>query len=127
MAIHNNKWWPDTCDCCIEFSFDDELADPVVTPEIAHHKCAAHAGETTPLGVWNVIKEENQRKNITLGQAKAIKTTLTDQDLMKVTWSWDANRNITLYLHGILTTAQVAAGQTWCNNRWGVGKVVLVE
>ena len=68
---HINRWSPDSCGCVIDYSWDD--ADP---PEARAHSfensvksCPAHAAHHGKAKHWDVVADENQRKNVTLGLA----------------------------------------------------------
>lgn len=72
MALHRNLWSPDTCDCQIEFEFDDEVPaeERVHTGKKIVKRCDAHQ-ETDFVDChdhYKSVLDENQRKNILLGK-----------------------------------------------------------
>jgi hypothetical protein len=141
MAIHTTRWSPDTCSCVIEYTWDDN--DP---PEARPHnlstyvnKCAEHTILAADNTRYDTVKEENSRKNIAHqgildnGPSSLYDLTPEGSRVLKggitISWSWTGtppNRVITLTYTGItLTTNQRNTAQTWLNNRFGAGKVIL--
>lgn len=102
---HKTLWRPDTCGCEIEFEWDD--SDPA---EARAHgvsrvlkRCAAHGGHNDE-SCFNVVLEENRRKNRSLGLTKE-KLGLSEDQARKIGWSFDGDRVLHLDLG-----AEVAAG-----------------
>jgi hypothetical protein len=106
--IKVTRWSPDTCDCVVEYSWDSEVPqdERVHIPHTVLKQCEAHKNK--PLAVLHdELKEENQRKNIALGEI--IKhfpdLALTDQngektspDPNKIKYSFDKNRKLQVEL-----------------------------
>lgn len=65
-----NKWSPDTCGCVINYSWDRDSSENgrVHTFEGSDRKCQDH-GNFMEQDLYNVVVEENQRKNIVLQHA----------------------------------------------------------
>ncbi len=72
MALHRNLWSPDTCECQIEFEFDDEVPaeERVHTGTRIVKRCSAHdqSDFTDCHDHYKSVLDENQRKNILLGK-----------------------------------------------------------
>src|ERR1041384_5092005 len=72
MGAHTNIWSPDTCDCSIEFEFDDAVSanERVHIGKRIIKRCPAHQPEhfTDCHDHYNSVLSENQRKNILLGK-----------------------------------------------------------
>ena len=90
MAIKTQRWGPDTCECIFEETWDTESSpvDRVHTFTSRVKDDAAHTG-LSGLDAYNVVRDENRRKNITFKIALGIESTI---DLPNYTWSFDTNR-----------------------------------
>ena len=147
MAIHTTRWSLDTCDCQVEYQWDDTTSESNRTHSISNilKSCAAHQAIANTGGggdiasLWNVLMEENPRKNIALDVALTNgPNTLYDvqpdgsRQLKKTVgynWSWSGtapNRVLTISFVGVtLTTAQKSALQNAVDARFGAGKIVV--
>lgn len=145
MTLKTTRWYPDTCDCILEYQWDDEVQEDsrTHTPTNIVQKCTAH--QTLPNNtntIYDTINEENPRKNKALDEIlqNAPSTAWYDIDATNgtrkfkngigISWTWSGtapNRTMSLSFSGItLTTQQRSNLQTRLNNRFGVGKVTLV-
>jgi hypothetical protein len=128
------RWQPDTCECIIEYNDDGTLSTVVKA-------CDAHNGDTQD-NIFKNVKEENPRKNNSLKEIldnapPALFELDPDSGArvfkkgINVDFSWTGakpNRTLTLTVSGItLTPTQINAVQTKLNNRFGAGKVTLVQ
>ena len=48
MATRTTRWSPDTCDCIVEFTWDDSVREDQRTHTLSNviNKCPAHTGQT---------------------------------------------------------------------------------
>lgn len=141
MAINITRWSPDTCDCVIDYQWDDSLPNDsiVLTPVNTVNKCSAHAAlATTPTAHYALLTEENPRKNNALqtildNGSTSLSDIVGSNKVMKkginfiFTYSGTApNRVLTVSFTGVtLTNQQKNSAQTFLNNKFGAGKVVL--
>jgi hypothetical protein len=141
MAIKTTRWRPDTCDCIVEYTWDDSLPLDQVTHTLdtVTRKCTYHENIPSDSEVWNCVKEENPRKNIAhqllLDNSPS---TVFDLDTdgnrifkkgISVNWTWTGtapNRLLTIVVTGIvLTTNQKNAIQAKLNERFGINNVTF--
>lgn len=142
MAIKTTTWALDTCDCVIEYQWDDSLPPDQITttPSNVVKKCTFHSSLSNNTTFFNTLLEENPRKNIAYQHILDNgPTTLYDivngnrqikpGVSINFTWSGTApNRVLTLTLVGAtLTTAQKNTVQTALNNKFGIGKITLIN
>src|SRR5215211_3346717 len=138
MAIKTTMWSPDTCACVLIYSWDDSVSEDIRThtPTTIVSKCPAHSAIADTNTHFNVIMDENPRKNLSLDEIlqNAPSTSWFDvqADGTRVfksgiitNWTWSGtspNRVLTLTFTGItLTTQQKNTLQTRLNNRFGTG------
>lgn len=144
MTIKTTRYSPDTCSCVLEYDWDDTLTES----ERVHtfktiSKCPAHSALADKPAYDSVI-EENPRKNNSLqtcldnGPAGLYDISPTDGThqlkngiTFNFSWSGNApNRVLTISFTtsggGALTTQQKNSVQTFLNNRFGSGKVLIV-
>lgn len=129
-------WHPDTCSCIIE----EDVTAGVVSFSKVISKCSLHASVADNQLYTTVLDGENRKKNKIHGYLVASGISgLTEIDAesgavvlkkgIVLNWNWSGtgtDRVITIWLTGFtLTTQQKNAAQTWCNNHFGVGKVVV--
>lgn len=88
MATRVTRWLPDTCQCELDYIWDD--AKPDVEGQVVLVKaCPAHRGKQ-----GGDVLAENRRKNTAIAQvAEALAIEPTE-----VGWEWDAQRNLVLRL-----------------------------
>jgi hypothetical protein len=140
MTIKTTRFSPDTCQCVLEYEWDDTLSETNRTHTLSNYvsKCPAHSGLSDANG-WNTVFEENPRKNIarqlcldngptslynTIDGSRQLKNTIT----YNFSWSGTApNRVLTISFTGItLTNQQKNTIQNVLNNRFGSGSVLIV-
>lgn len=148
MTTHVTRWSPDTCQCIVEYSWDDSTPakDRVHTFSRLVKSCEVHKNLNTELDVYNAIKEENPRKNISLNiilNHSDAPSALFDivngnrqlKDTIKYKWSWigSQDRELDVEFITVNTDQKVSIiGQTKnniqsaLNARFGNGKVVLL-
>jgi hypothetical protein len=143
MTIRTTSWSPDTCNCTLEYTWDDAVPEDqrTHTPANIVRRCSAHTPLADTNSVFNTIMEENPRKNRSFDEIlqNAPNTNWFDIDAESgqrvfkkniiLNWNWTGtapNRVLTLTFSGItLTTAQRNTLQTRLNTRFGSGKVIL--
>ena len=129
------RWSPDTCDCIIEYNPDVSLSKLLKV-------CELHQTEETESIVFNTILEENPRKNRSLKEIlDNAPPSIFDLDPesgtrvfkkgITVDFDWSGlgvNRSLILRVKGItLTPNQMTAMQTKLDNKFGAGKVTLMQ
>lgn len=113
--IKRTLWKPDTCDCEIEYEWDDEEKEDVRRHTVSRiiKACPAHSGAKDAAQNFEIVLEENQRKNILYGEIIKNVTTATKEittpDGKAVTklkegyafkWNFDAERKLVIDLVG---------------------------
>ena len=140
MTIHTTRWRPDTCSCIVEYTWDDEVPAEQRTHTVSNYikTCDFHLQLPDNDQKWNTVKEENQRKNLTLLEtltngpaalSDLVEGSLQLKQNVTYNFSWSGtapNRVLTISFTGInLTTQQRNAIQNFLNNKFGVGKVII--
>ena len=139
MTIKTTRFSPDTCNCVIDYTWDDTLSEANRVHTFKNiTKCPAHSSQADQTA-YDTVFEENPRKNTALqtaldngpstmydmnGTQRVIKPTVT----YNYSWSGTApNRVLTISFTGVsLTTAQKSTIQTAENTKHGNGKVAIV-
>jgi hypothetical protein len=137
--IKITTWRPDTCECEIEYEWDDTLNENVRVHKIHEilKACPVHQNLKKDKH-WGIVLDENTRKNKFLGEV------LKDPNLreetfdgdgnstgyklkkgLKYVWSFDDKRVLRAEIIGI-TQNQKATLQNIANTNLGNGKVVVV-
>lgn len=81
MAIQRTRWRPDTCECSIEYEWDDAVASDVRThTTVAVVPCPVHTGLSVASAGAAVVRE-NQGKNLALGIVRQQRPELVDVNL----------------------------------------------
>lgn len=145
MTMNTTRWSPDTCNCIIDYEWDDSLPNDLITmtPVNIVNVCSDHQKlppNITLVDFYNVLMEENPRKNASFqhildnGPSSLYdivnNTRVLKKDVSFVfNWSGTApNRTLNITVQGVsLTTNQKNVAQTALNNRFGVGKVVVLS
>jgi hypothetical protein len=127
--IRITRWSPDTCNCKIDFSWDDAVPaeDRVHTVSRILNKCPAHQiGDM--YNHYNIVVDENRRKNITFGEIKtalAVSSILFEYENFK--WSYDNNRVLRVTLVGLtgVSLDDKTRAQNALDIKFGSGKVII--
>lgn len=143
--IKNTRWMPDTCRCCIDYSWDTDAdqATRVHTLASVVKKCPDHSllndGQ-----IFAILSGENNRKNKVRSAAlnllsSDLSDTFTDEqgnvyiDFKKgisFDWSWSGSgeaRVLNIRFIGVsLSNPKKNNIQQWCNTTFGAGKVVII-
>ena len=144
MALHINRWSPDTCACVFDYQWDDSVpADQRVhTLSNVINVCLQHpALKLNPVNHYAVVSEENVRKNRVYGQLLTISSLTqitTNPDGTTITtfkngvgfnYAWtgiDSLRILNITVFGAnLTGVQKTSLQNWCDTNLGIGKVII--
>jgi hypothetical protein len=140
MVINTTRWSPDTCSCIIEYSWDTSVPESSRVHTISNiiQKCAAHSGTVDDNSHWNILMDENPRKNnalqsaidrfpVVLSSTGAVGGSLKAGITFNFSLSGVApNRVVTISFTGItLTTTQRNNIQAALDTRFGAGKVVI--
>lgn len=130
MALHEQRWIPDTCfgpamnDACSFIEVWDDAEDPVsrtYTFVRCERKCQFHA-PLSDQAAFTECYEWNHRKNFTLLMATTTKPAL-DQDL--ITWTFTADGVLHVHLASNLTVNQRTNLQNQLDVQFGAGRVVI--
>jgi hypothetical protein len=114
MATHVTRWLPDTCECVIDYEWDD------ANPSVLTHKemikvCAAHAAlGLADKACFDKVRDENVRKNMTLAEAQKAVASVTLEDF---TWSFDKDRNLVTDFKGKVSALQKLSIDTEADKR----------
>jgi hypothetical protein len=137
------RWRPDTCNCTIEYEWDKDLpaADRVHTGTAIVKDCPDHAGITDPVQFYDVIADENSRKNKIWNQLidpanfpdiaeLDEQGNFTFKNGEVVTWHFtgvDDARVLNVDLSGTsLNQGQKNSAQNWADTNLGAGKVLII-
>jgi hypothetical protein len=143
MTLHTTIWSPDTCKCTISYEWDDELSatDRVHTPVAILKDCPEHSGLGDAVSFYNALIDENKRKNKALGRLKNVtdfpelaeigdEGQIVFKNGVVINWSFtgsDDTRVLNVDLSQTpLSANQKDLAQTWADNEFGTGKVVIV-
>jgi hypothetical protein len=146
MVLKTTQWSPDTCGCSFEYTWEDTQIEDnrvhnfkrVVTECVSH----AHLNGNNKKDMYDSSLEENKRKNGTV--AELIDKAAADfaevdpesgaivlKKGITITWNWSGvapDRILTVTITGItLTSQKKTQAQTFLNNKFGAGKVILVN
>lgn len=151
MASTINFWSPDTCPCQIHYEWDT-TSDPAtrvytyktlgqaqaIADEITNREgrarriqpdsvlCPAHAALGNTEAMYDAVRGENARKNLTIGIIQAAKTDLDEEADIK--WSFDVDRALHFQVRsGLLFPAQITSTKSALDIQFGPGKVFLEE
>ena len=121
--IKTVRWRPDTCDCGIEYQYDNALADKDKVFSLKTiQKCSSHAGLGNQ-AAYNQVLKENKAKNYAYNFAKEANPDLMPEDM---SWSFNSKRVITVnFLSSKVTGAQISQIQKSLNNKIGTGVVAV--
>lgn len=116
--LKTTKWRPDTCGCEIEYQWDDSVAQEERTHVVSTitKNCPIHDPIPTKGEHYNVVLEENQRKNKVYGKLLDLPTLTVDvvqtdgktikelKPSVQYNWSFDKDRNLVVDLVGVTTS-----------------------
>ena len=117
------RWRPDTCDCELEYEWDDSQNEDVRTHSVKNilKACPVHSSIATKGQHYATVLDENQRKNKVLGEIleklPALVEEVTQEDGTTVKklrkgleykWSFDVDRNLEVDLVGAKLTEKSA-------------------
>ena len=103
MTIQKTLWRPDTCDCKIEYQWDDTVPPDQRTHTVSSivKACPIHSHHTDIATHYDDVLGENQSKNKAIGLL--IKTfEKLDGGQNEIKWRFEADRSIVLS-HPLLT------------------------
>jgi hypothetical protein len=123
MAIHITRWFPDTCGCVLEYSWDTDL--PIEGQELKElppvFRCPIHSA--VPADQLHAkVNGENKTKNETLAEIEKI---VPDFDKVN-NWSFDVDRNVVIKDKDTkLSNKQKKDIQDACDTKYGKNKIKL--
>ncbi len=124
MALQVTRWYPDTCDCVIDFQWDDTQTDATRTHSVKAiiKRCAAHREIPDDTQHFSTVLEENQKKNKVMAQASLLKADLSIQDIQ---WYFDQARVLHVGIGSQLSEANKSDLQAWCESTFSKGQVIV--
>lgn len=131
---HHNEWSPDTCDCCLQFVFDDDLPQEQRTHVFfAKLKPCTKHPNLTGTTLFDTAVGESQRVQKLLAELKtsiqSLSTLDDEKSIIRSIRNWaglDTNRVLNFSVSGTtLTSNQKTTIQNWCDTNFGAGKVVI--
>ncbi len=124
MALQVTRWYPDTCDCIIDYEWD--VAQPEATRthtvKAIIKRCAAHRGIRDDSQHFSTVLEENVRKNQVVNRALALKANL---NIPAVLFSFDERRALHIVFGSHLSDTDKSSIQAWCDSAIGKGQVIV--
>ena len=111
MTVKTTRWRPDTCDCILEYEWDDSLPNDqiVITYKNTVSQCSFHANlnGNNKKDTYDAVNEENKRKNGTItelitrlqsdfGEADPQTGSITLKRGINVSWDWSGTHQIEL-------------------------------
>ena len=140
MTINTVRWSPDTCQCVIEYTWDDSIAQDQRVHTYSKHVniCNIHASQGQNNTAFATVNDENTKKMIALqdlidnfpaqlsstgaagGQLKPNLTFVYSISGTPPNRTWRFN-----FIGLSLTQGQINSIQTRLDTRFGVGKVTL--
>lgn len=136
--IQTTHWSPDTCGCVFDYQWDDTLSgdERVHTVSKIVHTCSEHQiVKLNPSGHFSVVVDENVRKNKVYGKFTE-NTDIYDASIgdfksgISLLFSWsgtDYARILTASVSGFnLKGSEKNTLQTWCNDTFGIDKVIIL-
>jgi len=132
--IKITTWSPDTCKCVIEYQWDSDLPADQRSHTVSKivSACKDHENQVDKTVHFESVLNENKNKNqaIDLLVKNADELTKLDDDgnkipdLSKIDYSFDNDRNITIFATGIKSDSKTNA-QTAIDVKLGAGKVMI--
>jgi hypothetical protein len=147
LVLNTTRWSPDTCDCVLEYEWDDAVPSNdqiVINYKTIVKQCVNHQHLTgnNKKDNYDTVFEENKRKNGTIaelitrmqsdfGETDPQTGAITLKRGITVSWAWSGtapNRVMTLTIKGIsLTQNKLNQAKTFLDTKFGTGKVILVN
>ena len=139
MTIQTTRYSPDTCDCVIDYDWDDTQTEDnrIHTLKTFVKRCPAHVSLADDKARWDAVFDENPRKNKALqfclengpsslydviDGSRQLKNNIT----FNYSWSGNApNRVLSISFDGINLTSNQKNTIRNVLNSLGAGKVVL--
>ncbi|MBU2009273.1 MAG: hypothetical protein KJ624_05510 [Chloroflexi bacterium] len=120
--IRTTTWRPDTCECVLEYSWDDATSEASRVHSLAKvvKLCPAHR-LLGGVGLYDEVVSENRRKNRTYDTAKAQLGALDPEGWL---WYYDTARVLQVVIPN-LTASQKNQLQSACDTAFGAGKVKI--
>ncbi len=126
MAKRIGRWSPDTCECIVEYSWDDTEPDSTRRHNLVTlvNKCIAHSHLDNP-SLWTAVMGENQDKNRVL---LCCKLNVGGLELTDIGWGYDADRVLHVDVPSAKASIErLATIQSICDTMQGVGKVKVTR
>jgi len=97
MKMNSCEWRPDTCDCVLEYEWDEDLPleERTFSVKSIQKKCKHHDKTDKDKDHFEVILEENRRKNLAV---KALLGAVGEGEieLQNIEFEFDKDRNVIL-------------------------------
>lgn len=123
------RWSPDTCECVVDYSWDEKvpLESRVLNLFAVNHKCPAHSSLSDE-EVYNVLWEENKRKNRAIGLIanEALPQGTEDEKSnfgMECLWSFNKARLLTIKVPSSLSPITITAAKSKIISELGVNRI----
>ena len=123
VAIQVTRWSPDTCNCVIDFSWDDTQNETVRTHSLDNVNVIGpeHIG-LSATQIWQTVMDENRRKNETFGFTLQVLPSAQPKDF---SFYYSAGRILHVSLTIPITNQKKQQIQNFCDTTFGGGKVIV--
>jgi hypothetical protein len=124
MVLNVTTWSPDTCDCVIEYEWDDsqDESSRIHIAKAILKDCGLHKKTKDRFEHYDIVMEENTRKNISFGLIQEEEPTLTPNEY---DWSFDAKRDLHIKLKRTIDADKKTRTQDKLDKKFGKGKAVI--
>lgn len=99
MTVRRTRWSPDTCDCVLEYEWDDSEPEDQRTHAfaVADAVCTHHQVHDNRSQLFDAVAEENTRKNKAVNALVGAAPRLVDHP---PSFAFDGNRNVEVWFEG---------------------------
>lgn len=121
--IQTTTWSPDTCECVIEYQWDDTISqeERVHTPSNIVKTCPVHSALPDKEKKYTEVLKENQTKNKAVGIILEGNPQIGTED---ISFSYDPDRTLRLKVNGLDTTKKKSV-ETEIKSKVGNDKIIV--
>lgn len=123
--IRVTRWSPDTCDCVLEYEWDDAQDENTRQHKFKGivKRCSSHSF-VSGKDVYNEVLSENTRKNVVFAEAQKVLPELAPENY---NWSFDKDRKLKVGFLGVaMDSMKKKQLQDLTDSKFGKNKVEVI-